>query len=202
MQLLPEMSNKLESSVRNDGLRHIMQTQDVSNIQFTVLLSPVVGVHRNEMSRLGKPINDYPDGVKLAGREKQTHNKIHADIFSFPSRNVQRLQQSGRSHMISLDPSTRVTFCNIVSSLTLHSSPLELRFQIMIHLCAVRVDGIFGTMSFMQLMVLWNHQTVLEPKSAFLIHMETVNLRITLGQPSLDVCDSFITALSCNNFPS
>jgi hypothetical protein len=35
------------------------------------------------MSRLGKPVNDYPDGVKLVGRERQTHNKIHADVFPF-----------------------------------------------------------------------------------------------------------------------
>jgi hypothetical protein len=47
-----------------------MQAQDVSNIQFSVLISPVVGVHLNEMSRLGKTIDDYPNGVKLAGRER------------------------------------------------------------------------------------------------------------------------------------
>jgi hypothetical protein len=57
-------------SVRNVGLGHTMQAQDVSNIQFSVLLSPVVGVHLNEMSRLGKTIDDYPNGVKLAGRER------------------------------------------------------------------------------------------------------------------------------------
>jgi hypothetical protein len=38
----------------------------------------------------------------------------------------------------------------------------------MTHLCAVRVDGILGSMSLIeyllaQLMVLWNHQTVFEP---------------------------------------
>jgi hypothetical protein len=69
------------------------------------------------------------------------------------------------------------------------------------------VDGILGSMSFIecllaQLMVLWNHQTVIEPKSSFLINMETVDLRITFGQPPLDMCDSLITALSCNDFPS
>jgi hypothetical protein len=58
------------------------------------------------------------------------------------------LQQSSRSHVIGLDPSTHVAFINIARSVVLHSSPLELRFQIMIHLCATRVDGIFGSMSF------------------------------------------------------
>jgi hypothetical protein len=137
-------------------------------MQFSVLLSLVVGLHRNEMCRLGEPINDYPDGIKLVGRERQTHNEIHADIFPFVSRNIQRLQQSGRSHVIDLDPSTRVAFYNIVSGLALHSSPPELLFQIMIHLHAAGVDGILRSMSLIknllaQLMVLWNHQTILEP---------------------------------------
>jgi hypothetical protein len=52
--------------------------------------------------------------------------------------------------MICLDPSTSVALCNILSSLALHSCPPELRFQVMIHLGAVRVNRIFGGMSFMK----------------------------------------------------
>jgi hypothetical protein len=100
-------------------------------------------VHQNEICRLGESVDDYLDGVKLAGRERQIQNEIHTNVFPIPSRNIQRLQQSGRSHVISLDPSTCVAFYNIASGLTLHSSTLELRFQIMIHLCAARVDEIF-----------------------------------------------------------
>jgi hypothetical protein len=51
-------------------------------------------------------------------------------------------------------------------------------------------------------MILWNHHTVHEPQHAFIIHAETVDLGITVGQPSLDMCDSLITSLSCNDFPS
>jgi hypothetical protein len=69
MQLLLEMSDRLEFSIKNDGLRHTMQTQDASNIQFSVLLSSVVHVQWNEISRLGEPINDHPYGIKLVGRE-------------------------------------------------------------------------------------------------------------------------------------
>jgi hypothetical protein len=69
------------------------------------------------------------------------------------------------------------------------------------------VDGILGSMSFIkyllaQLMVLWNHLTVQEAKIAFLIHMETIDLRITFSQPPLDMCNSLITTLSHNDFPS
>jgi hypothetical protein len=104
MQLLPEMSDKLGSLIRNDGLGQTMQTQDVSNIQLGVLLGPVVGVHWNEVSKLGEPINDHPSGIILVGRKRKTHNKIHVVVFPIPSRNIQRLQQSDRLHMIDLDP--------------------------------------------------------------------------------------------------
>jgi hypothetical protein len=109
--------------------------------------------------------------------------------------------------MISLDPSTRIALHNIASNLVLHTSPLELGLQIMIHLCAAWVDGIFGSVSFIeyllvQLMVLWYHQMMLEPEGAFLIHTKKVDLRVTFSQPPLNVRDSLIVALSCNDFPS
>jgi hypothetical protein len=94
MQLLPEASYKLGTSIRNDGLQHTMQTQDVRNIQLDIVFIPVEGVHWNEVSILGKSVDDYPDGVKLAAGERQTHNEIHTDVFPFPGRNTQRLQQS------------------------------------------------------------------------------------------------------------
>jgi hypothetical protein len=87
---------------------------------------------------------------------------IHNDVLPFPGSNTQRLQQSSKSHMINLDPSTHVVFCNIASSLTLHTGPPELCLQIMIHLCAARMDEIFRSVSSIeyllaQLMVLGNH---------------------------------------------
>jgi hypothetical protein len=70
MQLLPEASYDLGTSIRNDGLRHTMQTQDARNIQLGVLFSLVEGVQWNEMSGHGKSVDDYPDGVKLAAGER------------------------------------------------------------------------------------------------------------------------------------
>jgi hypothetical protein len=111
------------------------------------------------------------------------------------------------SHMISLDPSTRDAFYNIASSLTFHIGPPELCLQIMIYLCVAWVDRIFGSVSFIKYllartMVLWIHQMILEPESAFLIHMKIVDFRVTFSQPPLNMCDSRIDALSCNDLPS
>jgi hypothetical protein len=77
MQLLPEASNELWPSVRNDGLQHTMQAHDVRNMQFSVLLSPIEGVHQNGMSRLGKSVDDHPNGVQLAvGEGRPTMKSI------------------------------------------------------------------------------------------------------------------------------
>jgi hypothetical protein len=54
----------------------------------TVLLRPVEGVHQNEMSRIGKSVDDYPNGVKLVAGERQAHNEIHTDVFPFLDRNT------------------------------------------------------------------------------------------------------------------
>jgi hypothetical protein len=159
------------------------------------------------MSGLGKSVDDYRNGVKLAADERQPHNELHTDVFPFPGKNTQRFQKSSMSHMISLDPSTCVTFHNIASSLTLHTGPPELCLQIMIHFYAARVDGIIGSVSFIKyllvkLVVLWNYQTILEPENAFLIHMKIVDSRVTFSQTPLNLCNSHIDALSCNDFPS
>jgi hypothetical protein len=92
IQLLLEASYELGTSIRNDSLQHSMQTQDVRNIQLGILFSPVASVHWDEMSGLGKSVDDDPDGVKLAAGERQTHNEIHTDVFPFLGRNTQRLQ--------------------------------------------------------------------------------------------------------------
>jgi hypothetical protein len=83
IQLLPEASYELGTSIRNDGRQHTMQIQDARNIQLDVLFSPVEGVHWNEMSELGKPVDDYPDGVKLAADERQTYNEIYTNVFPY-----------------------------------------------------------------------------------------------------------------------
>jgi hypothetical protein len=35
------------------------------------------------MSGLGELVDNYPNGVKLAAGERQTHNEIHTDVFHF-----------------------------------------------------------------------------------------------------------------------
>jgi hypothetical protein len=63
-----------------------MQAQDARNIQFSVLLNPVEGAHRNGMSGLGKLVDDYPNGVKLTIGEDR-------------SRIPKKIMLSGSQHM-------------------------------------------------------------------------------------------------------
>jgi hypothetical protein len=122
----------------------------VLNVQLCVSLGLVIGINRNEVGILHESINNQLDGIILAGSQRKTHDEIHTDVFPLSGRSIHRLQQPGRSEMIFLDPSTRVTFCNIASSLTLHSCPPELCFQVMAHLSAARGNIIFGCTSFIK----------------------------------------------------
>jgi hypothetical protein len=106
-----------------------------------------------------------------------------------------------------LDTSTSVTSYNIASSLTLHSCPPKLHFQVMVYLGAARVNKIFGCVSFIkdllsQSLVTWNDYSVIKPLRPFVIHMKAVKLGITLGQPSLYVGHTNILLLSGIDFPS
>jgi hypothetical protein len=124
-------------------------------------------MNRGELRKLSESINNHLDGIILAGSQRQIHDKIHTDGFPLPGMTFQRLQQIGMSEMIYLDPSTSVTFCNMVSSLVLHSCSPELCFQFMVHLGATRVDRIFGCMGFIkdlsQPLVTQNDYSVIEP---------------------------------------
>jgi hypothetical protein len=155
----------------------------------------------DEVSRLHEWINNHPDGIILAGSQRKTHDEIHTDVFPLPGRSIQQLQQTGRSEMICLDPSTSISFCNIASSLTHHSHPPELRSQIMVHLGAAKVNRVLGRVSFIKYLLLQslatrNDYLVIEQQRPFVIDMKAVNLGITLSQPSLYVGHNNILLLT------
>jgi hypothetical protein len=97
MQLLLEMSNEHGPSIRYDGVGHSMQTQNALNVQLCISLHIATGMNRKELGRLHESINNPPDGIILTGGERQTHNEIHVDVSSLPSKNIQWLQQSDKS---------------------------------------------------------------------------------------------------------
>jgi hypothetical protein len=70
MQLFPETSNELSSSVRDDGVGHPMQTYIALNVQLCMSLGLVLGMNRNEVRRLHESINNHPDGIILAGSQR------------------------------------------------------------------------------------------------------------------------------------
>jgi hypothetical protein len=101
----------------------------VLKAQLCISLGLVTGMSWNEVSRFYESINNHTYGIIFAGSQRQTHDEIHIDVFPLSGRSIQWLQQTGRSEMICLDPLTSVAFCNVASSLTLHSCPPKLRFS-------------------------------------------------------------------------
>jgi hypothetical protein len=53
-------------------------------VDLGILLNLIVGVDRYEVDRFGESIHDYPNQIKLAGRQGQTHNKIHTNVIPLP----------------------------------------------------------------------------------------------------------------------
>jgi hypothetical protein len=80
----------------------------------------------DEVGRLSQVIHDDPYRVILTRGAGQTHNEVHADVFSFPFGNAQGLQVFGGSQMVSFDPPTSVTLEHIICYLSLHSYLLEI----------------------------------------------------------------------------
>jgi hypothetical protein len=110
MQLLPKASDKLQPSIRDDHLQNSVQAKHVSNVDLSILLNSIFGVDGYEVSGFGESIHDHPNQIKLAGSQRQSHNEIHANVTPLPIRNTQRLQQSSRFHVISLNLLTCITF--------------------------------------------------------------------------------------------
>jgi hypothetical protein len=63
MQLFPEMSHKLSTSIRNNGFGNPVQAHNLIDIEFCIILDRVSGVHCNEISSLGQSVHYNPDRI-------------------------------------------------------------------------------------------------------------------------------------------
>jgi hypothetical protein len=61
-----------------------MQSNNLIQIDFGILLSRVSGMHREKMSCFSKSIDNYPYGVMFLGGVRKTNNEIHTNVFPFP----------------------------------------------------------------------------------------------------------------------
>jgi hypothetical protein len=61
-----------------------MQTHYLINIDLCIFLGLMGGMHWQEMSCLGQPIYNDPDGIMVPGGIGPSHDKIHTNILPFP----------------------------------------------------------------------------------------------------------------------
>jgi hypothetical protein len=54
------------------------------NVDVSILLNSILDVDRYEVGEFGESIHDHPNRIKLAGSQRQSHNKIHANIIPLP----------------------------------------------------------------------------------------------------------------------
>src|SRR5664279_2790455 len=102
----------------------------------------VGGLDRNEVGNFGEPVANNPDRVIPSARPRESGNKVHTDFIPFPLWYLQRLEQSGRTLMLSLDSLTDITSGYERANLSRHTMPPEFLFHILIHLCSSGMDGI------------------------------------------------------------
>jgi hypothetical protein len=84
VQLLPKASNELRPSIRNDRIRNSMQTYHACNIDFSILLDVIVGVHGYEVSIFGESVHNHPNRIILEGSQRQTYNEVHTNVIPLP----------------------------------------------------------------------------------------------------------------------
>jgi hypothetical protein len=91
MQLLPKVSNKDRSSIRDDGLQDATIKDNVWHVELGILSDLVYSGYGYEVDRLSQAVHDDPYWVIPTRGAWKTHNEIHTDVFPFPLRSAQGL---------------------------------------------------------------------------------------------------------------
>jgi hypothetical protein len=102
-------------------------------IYLSVSLGIVSGVYGNKMSGLCKPINNNPYRIVFLRCIGQTNNEVHTDVFLFSGLYRQRLKCTSYFQVASLHSLTSITLCNVLGNFSLHPSPPEILFEVLIH---------------------------------------------------------------------
>jgi hypothetical protein len=69
-EVAPRNRQQTGPTIKHDSVGHSMQAHNVLNVQLCIFLHFVAGMPRNEVGRLGKVINNHPNGIILAGSER------------------------------------------------------------------------------------------------------------------------------------
>ena len=65
MELFPKTCYKLSTTIRDNGFRYTMQTDDSIDIDFGIFLGPIFSMHQNKMSGLCESVDNNPNGIMM-----------------------------------------------------------------------------------------------------------------------------------------
>ena len=100
-----------------------MQTNYLVNVDLRILLCPVGGVHWQEVSGLGQPVHNNPNGIMVPGGIGQSQYKVHANVLPFPRWYGKGLQRTCCLQVTGLDSLAGVTLRYVLGNFPLHSGP-------------------------------------------------------------------------------
>jgi hypothetical protein len=145
-----------------------MQSNNLLQINFGILLSSVDRMHRKKVGNFGESLNDYPNRIILLRCLGKTNNKIHADVFPLPRWNRQWLECTGYLQMTGFNSLAGITFGYILSNFSFHSGPPKVSPKVLVHFSTTRINRKLGHMCFIKdlftkLMILRYNNTIVEP---------------------------------------
>src|SRR3954462_5691491 len=119
----PESRSEKATTMRIDYQRNTVKRHNSRDVQVRQLTSSYRLANGKEVSNFGKPINDHEDGIVPFLGFWKAGDEVHTDFVPFPLGNRQRLKCASRSLVFCLNATTKITFSNKSSNLSLHPSP-------------------------------------------------------------------------------
>ena len=131
---MPKSRCKSRIPIWHNWHQHSMKLDHLINIQFGQSLQRESATHSQQMCQFGESIHNHPNDIVVDLSTGQTDNEVHGDVFPLPFRYKQRLKSFGRFLMFCLHFLTCKTLGHKFNYVFLHTSPLIVFFDDMVHL--------------------------------------------------------------------
>ena len=144
------MTCKFCIPVRNNNLWQSMVAEDIVKEDFCDLRSSNRYVGRTEDISFGKMVHKYHNCIKAFPGNWQLDNKIYNNLFPFPGRSIQRLEQPSKWLVRWFIPLTRVTDRDKFIDILSHPWSIEVPFYCFISFINSQVPRDINVIVFFQ----------------------------------------------------
>ena len=143
-----------------------MLSHNLINVEFHIILSPVIRIWRDKVGRRSNPVHNNLYEVMVSPSIRKTNHEVHINGLQLQSWNLNNLSKIVRLKIFCLNLLTIRTLGHIICNVRLHAiSPIDV-FMIMIHFGSYEMYEVCGTMGLFndhspQIIHIWYTQPVL-----------------------------------------